>query len=231
LGNQANTLVFILSTSYPPRVTGTTSYPTRQRKGPSISGKLPLVYDFAIAYNSKHSHQLQDGRSKQSLPEPIPPPAPPLAHLLPRYLPLLQHSCQILDPDPTTHRLETAWFLFFAWLSAGRTPSLAKSNAQYTLVLICLVAFTIELWNLHLIVESEGEGNVWGRRVPEGAFSLFMFWITVCHVIFVGMEVTGIAFYIDAQGTFITESILIAIIVLAGWAANRDGVDGNLTLA
>jgi hypothetical protein len=160
------------------------------------------------------------------------------------YFPGIFRSCNILVKSLTLtprriaflliflmRTLETAWFLFFAWLSAGRTPSLAKSNAQYTLVLICLVAFTIELWNLHLIVESEGEGNVWGRRVPEGAFSLFMFWITVCHVIFVGMEVTGIAFYIDAQGTFITESILIAIIVLAGWAANRDGVDGNLTLA
>ena len=98
-------------------------------------------------------------------------------------------------------------------------------------MLICLVAFTVELWNLHLIVESEGEGTVWGRRVPEGAFSLFMFWITVWHVIAVGLEASGLAFYAGVKETFVMEGIVIAIIAFVGWVANRDGVDGGLSLA
>jgi len=127
--------------------------------------------------------------------------------------------------------LETAWFFLFAASGSGRTPDGAKTNAPWILVLICMVAFTIELWNLHLIVESAGEGTVWGRRVPEGAFSLFMFWITVWHVIAVGLEVSGIAFWIDAQGTFVMEGIVIAIIALVAWIANRDVGDGGLSLA
>lgn len=160
------------------------------------------------------------------------------------YFPGLCRSCNILVKSLTLtprriafllifllRTLETAWVLLFAWAGAGRTPNGAKTNAPWILVLICVVAFTIELWNLHLIVESEGEGRVWGRRVPEGAFSLFMFWIAVFHVVFVGLEVTGMAFYVDAQGTFVTEAIVIAIIALVAWFANREVADGGLGLA
>lgn len=160
------------------------------------------------------------------------------------YFPSIFRSCNILIKSLTLtprriaflliflmRTLETGWLLIFAWAGAGRTPSGARTNAPWILVLICLVAFTIELWNLHLIVESKGEGAVWGRRIPEGAFSLFIFWITVWHVIAVGLEASGIAFYIDAQGTFILEGIVIVIIALVGWVANRDLGDGGLSLA
>lgn len=126
--------------------------------------------------------------------------------------------------------LETGWFIFFAASDLGKTRDGTKTNAPWILVSICLVAFTVELWNLHLIVESEGEGTVWGRRVPEGAFSLFMFWITVWHVIAVGVEASGLAFYAGVKETFIMEGIVIAIIAFVEWVANRDGVDGGLSL-
>jgi hypothetical protein len=127
--------------------------------------------------------------------------------------------------------LETGLVLILALAGAGKTPSGHHTNGPWVLWLICMVAFTFELWNLHLIVESEGDGAVWGKRVPEGAITLFMFWITVWHVIVVGLEVTGMAFYIDAQGTFITEGIVIVFIALVGWVAKRDVGDGGLSLA
>ncbi|KAF3037911.1 hypothetical protein E8E12_001063 [Didymella heteroderae] len=99
------------------------------------------------------------------------------------YFPAIFRSCNIFIRSLTStprrlaflliflmRTLETGWFLFLAVTGATRNPNGGKSNGIWILVLICLVAFTIELWNLHLIVESEGEGTVWGRRVPAGAF-------------------------------------------------------------
>ena len=127
--------------------------------------------------------------------------------------------------------LETAWFLFLAATDSGRLRDGTKSNLLWVLVLICMVAFTIELWDLHLIVESEGDGTVWGRRIPEGAFSLFMFWITILHVIMVGLEVTGLAFWAGGKDWLQFEGIVIAIVAGVAWVASREVADGGLSLA
>lgn len=160
------------------------------------------------------------------------------------YFPALRTSSNVLIKSPilTPRRLaflvifllrtlETAWVLLLASIGAGRSPDGTRSNAPWILLLMCVVAFTIELWNLHLIVESVREGGVRGRQPPEGLFTLILFWTALFHVILVGMEVTGIAFFVDAQGTFVTEAIVIAIIVLVAWVANWEVADGELTLA
>lgn len=121
--------------------------------------------------------------------------------------------------------VQTSWYLFFAIMG------LAKSNAIWILVLICILAFTVELWNLHLIVEAEGEGMVCGRRIPAGAFSLFLFWITVWHLWMVPLEVSGMAFYIGGKETLIVEGFWIVFIALVAWIATREPEDEGLSLA
>jgi hypothetical protein len=48
-----------------------------------------------------------------------------------------------------------------------------------------------------LIVEAEGERRLYRLRIPSGAFSAFLWIVVVVHVVLVGLEVTGLSFYVD----------------------------------
>jgi hypothetical protein len=154
------------------------------------------------------------------------------------YLPGIFRSCNFFVRSMNLCPRRIAFLLNFlmrtleaAYFSAISLTGSWNDYGVWLLVFVIFTAFTIELWNLHLIVEAEGDGMVWGRRIPAGAFTLFMLWNTVAHVVLVVLEITGMMFYVFEDGTFNIEGTLIAVTVLLAWVANRDVVDGGMSLA
>ncbi|KAH6615383.1 hypothetical protein C7974DRAFT_403854, partial [Boeremia exigua] len=151
----------------------------------------------------------------------------PLPHYR-TYFPALVQSCNpfvrsiALSPRRIVFLLiflmrtvQTSYYLLLSVMS------LTSGHGVWLLVSICFVAFTLELWNLHLIVEAEGDGLVFGKRIPAGAFSLFLFWMAVWHVWIVPLEVSGIAFYVGAKETLIVEGFWIAVVGCVAHVANN----------
>ncbi len=121
--------------------------------------------------------------------------------------------------------VQTSYYLLLAALGLGR------NNSIWVLVFIFLVVSTVELWNLHLIVEAEGDGAVLGWRIPAVAFSVVLFWITVWHMWMVPMEMNGMAFYVSGKATLIMEVFWIAVICCLAWVANQDWEGVGVILA
>ncbi|KAF1924755.1 uncharacterized protein M421DRAFT_424399 [Didymella exigua CBS 183.55] len=165
----------------------------------------------------------------------------PYLRLLPHYrtyFPAIFRSCNpfvrslTLSPRRTAFLLtlvlrtvQTSWYLFLGIMGH------AKSNGIWLLVAICVVAFTVEMWNLHLVVEAESEGQLGAWRVPAGAFTLFVGWIAVWHVWMVPLEVDGMAFYGSGTAVLYVEGFWIAVIAFVAWVANREPVVEGLSLA
>jgi hypothetical protein len=96
-------------------------------------------------------------------------------------------------------------------------------------VLLMLAIFFLVAWNLHLIVEAGGERRLYRLRIPSGAFSAFLWIVVVVHVVLVGLEVTGLSFYVD--GTQKTWMFWILVICLVAWVTGREPEEGSLILA
>lgn len=161
----------------------------------------------------------------------------PLPHYRTYFFALLQ-SCNpfVRSSDLSPRRIfflviflmrtvQTGWYLSLAVSGA------AKSNAIWVLVLICFVAFTVELWNLHLLVEAEGEGMIFGTSIHRGLFALFLLWTVVWHLWLVPLEVNGLAFYLAAGITFMFEGFWLTILIFLAWVANREVKGDGILLA
>lgn len=114
--------------------------------------------------------------------------------------------------------------LLFALVFYMRKPSWLVPGVLLTLAVFFLVA-----WNLHLIVEAEGERRVFKLRIPSGAFSAFLWVVVVVHVVLIGLEVTGLSYYVD--GTQKTWAFWILVICLVAWVAGRDPDVESVSLA
>lgn len=152
----------------------------------------------------------------------------PLPHYR-TYFPAIFRSCNPFVRSVTLCPRRIAFLLIFLMrtMQTGYYflldfTGFVKNDRLWILVVACLTAFTIELWNLHLIVEAEGEGLLGTWRVPAGAFSLFMFWMTAWHVWMLPMELMGMAFWISGRGMLVVEGFWIVVIAFVAWVAKGD---------
>lgn len=161
----------------------------------------------------------------------------PYLRQLPYYrtcLSSIAHSCNPVTGPPSLRLRRTAYLviiilrtieaLLFMFTFYVRKPSWLILAA-----LLIFATFVFVAWNLHLIVEAEGERTAFKFRIPSVVFSVFMWVVVVVHVILVGLEVTGLSYYVD--GTQKTWGFWILIICLVAWVAGREPEEGSLTIA
>ena len=155
---------------------------------------------------------------------------------LPHYrtcLPSIGRSCNPFV-DPLSLRLRRIAFLCITFLRVIETLFftlvfyMRKPGWLIPGVLLILVLFFLIAWNLHLIVEAEGERRVSRLRIPAGAFSLFLWVVVVVHIVLVGLEVTGLSYFVD--GTQKTWAVWMLIICLVAWVASKGPEEGSLSL-
>ncbi len=77
-------------------------------------------------------------------------------------------------------------------------------------------------------MEAEGSRKVFGVRVPSRAFSAFLWLVVVVHVVLVGLEVTGLSWFIE--GTLRTWGFWVLVICFMAWVATREPEEGSLSL-
>ncbi|KAJ4985376.1 hypothetical protein SVAN01_09131 [Stagonosporopsis vannaccii] len=164
----------------------------------------------------------------------------PWLRQLPHYrtwFPAVKRSCNPFVDSPTLRGRRIAFLLiilmriiealFFVFVLWYRRPGFLFSTIW---MLVVFLAFLFVAWNLHLIVEAEG-----GRRViskltfPSGVFTAFLWLMVVVHVILIGLEITGLSWFID--GTRKTWLGWMLVVTVVAWVAGREEEEGTLTLA
>ena len=116
--------------------------------------------------------------------------------------------------------------LFLLLVFYVRKPSFLTMGIWLT---AAVAAFFCMAWNLHLIVEAEGERRVLRLTLPSGAFSAFLWVVVVVHIVLIGLEVTGLSWLFD--GTRKTWAFWILVVFLVAWVAGREPEEGSLSLA
>lgn len=96
-------------------------------------------------------------------------------------------------------------------------------------MLIVFVAFLFIVWNLHLIVEAEGGRRISKLKIPGAVFTAFLWFMVAVHIILIGLEITGLSWFID--GTRKTWLFWMLVITVVAWVAGREEEEGTLTLA
>lgn len=148
-------------------------------------------------------------------------------------LPKIARSCNPFV-DPVSLRLRRIAFLciinlrvietlFFALVFWLRKPILLVPE-----VLIVLAIFFLVAWNLHLIVEAEGDRKIFRLTIPSGAFGAFLWIVVAVHVVLIGLEISGLSWYVD--GTTRTWGFWILVICLVARIAGRESEEGSLSL-
>ncbi|XPS78656.1 hypothetical protein M3J09_010663 [Ascochyta lentis] len=160
----------------------------------------------------------------------------PYLRQIPHYrtcLPSIGHSCNLFA-DPPSLRLRRIAFLciislriieaiFFTFVLYIRKPSLLIPG-----ILLTLVVFFIVAWNLHLVVEAEGQRQLFRARISGRAFGAFLWVLVVVHVVLIWLEITGLSCFVD--GTQRTWAFWVFTICVAAWVAGKEPVDGSLSL-
>ena len=96
-----------------------------------------------------------------------------------------------------------------------------SSKILIPVILICVIMFSLEIWNLHLITEAEGERRLFGFCVPSWAYRVF-FWVwTLWHFLWIPLEASGIAFWMDAKWTLWMEVWSLVLLCSVAWVTGR----------
>lgn len=156
---------------------------------------------------------------------------------LPHYrtcLPGIGRSCNVIS-SPSPSRARRIAFLAIMILRTVETLLFATVFYMHALkwfifgLPVTLAVFVFVAWNLHLIVEAEGERQLSKLRIPGAAFTVFLWIVLVVHVFLVGLEVTGLSYF--TGGTRMNWFFWILLICFVAWVAGRDSDEGSLTLA
>lgn len=153
------------------------------------------------------------------------------------WLPAVLSSCR-----PSVNSLSLRWrriaflfvtilriieWVFFVFVFSTNTRSHEVLIPILWLVVFFL-AFLLVAWNLHLIVEAEGERRIWRVTIPNAVFTVFLWWIVVVHVFLIGLEVTGMVWFYG--GTVQGWTFWTLVIILVAWVAGRKYNDGGVLL-
>jgi hypothetical protein len=163
----------------------------------------------------------------------------PWLRQLPHYRtwsPAIVRSCNPFG-DPTSLRRRRIAFLciiflrileslFFAFVLYMRRPGLFLSTVW---IVSIFFAFLLVAWNLHLIVEAEGERKMLRVAVPSQAFTAFLWMMVAIHVFLIGLEITGLSWLMD--GTRKIWAFWILVICVVAWVTGREEDEGGVTLA
>ncbi|KAF2734635.1 hypothetical protein EJ04DRAFT_523474 [Polyplosphaeria fusca] len=119
------------------------------------------------------------------------------------------------------------------------TRQLNTSLWSVPLTLLNILFFLFTAWNLHLIVDMQGERIVFARRFGRAAFDGFLWLMAACHL--------GVLIWDFVKGYLVCEagaqcaaaigsasaiwSVLVLAIFLVAWVATWEPEDGPLTLA
>jgi hypothetical protein len=161
----------------------------------------------------------------------------PWLRQLPHYrtcLPGIGRSCNVISSPPSVRARRIA---FLVIITLRTIEALLFSAVFYMHAIIWFVfgvpltiaVFLLVGWNLHLIVEVEGDRQLLGLRIPNTAFAVFLWVVVVVHVYLVGLEVTGLSYY--TGGTRLYWVFWISVVCFVAWVASRESDEGSLSLA
>lgn len=123
-----------------------------------------------------------------------------------------------------TRTWQTAYFLLIALVGLVDNTRIRVQIAVY------FVLFTVELWNLHRVVEAEGEGVLGTWRVPAGAFTLFVFWILAWIAWISPTEQMGMRTVAAMVGVLAAEVFWVVVIAFVARVASKEPADQGLSL-